>query len=99
MEKEMSKKTAKKNVMIEESKTEKILTKIFGDPQKRILARLQKKVDEINALSEKYAKKSDDELKESFYKFNERKEILPLKYIEYEIKNKDIVFENVDYSK
>ena len=40
-----------------------------------------------------------DELKESFYKFNERKEILPLKYIEYEIKNKDIVFENVDYSK
>lgn len=68
----MSKKTAKKNVMIEESKTEKILTKIFGDPQKRILARLQKKVDEINALSEKYAKKSDDELKESFAKFRKK---------------------------
>ena len=68
----MSKKTAKKNVMIEESKTEKILTKIFGDPQKRILARLQKKVDEINALSEKYAKKSDDELKESFAKFKKK---------------------------
>ena len=68
----MPKKTAKKNVMIEESKTEKILTKIFGDPQKRILARLQKKVDEINALSEKYAKKSDDELKESFAKFKKK---------------------------
>ena len=68
----MSKKTAKKNVMIEESKTEKILTKIFGDPQKRILARLQKKVDEINSLSEKYAKKSDDELKESFAKFKKK---------------------------
>ena len=68
----MSKKTAKKNVMIEESKTEKILTKIFGDPQKRILARLQKKVDEINALSEKYAKKSDDELKENFAKFRKK---------------------------
>ena len=68
----MSKKTAKKNVMIEESKTEKILTKIFGDPQKRILARLQKKVDEINSLSEKYAKKSDDELKESFAKFRKK---------------------------
>ncbi len=68
----MSKKTAKKNVMIEESKTEKILTKIFGDPQKRILARLQKKVDEINALGEKYAKKSDDELKESFAKFRKK---------------------------
>ena len=68
----MSKKTAKKNVMIEENKTEKILTKIFGDPQKRILARLQKKVDEINSLSEKYAKKSDDELKESFAKFKKK---------------------------
>lgn len=32
----MSKKTAKKkNVMIEENKTEKFLTKVFGDPQKK----------------------------------------------------------------
>ena len=37
-------------------------TKVFGDPQKRILRRLQKKVDEINALGPKYKKLSDEEL-------------------------------------
>ena len=38
------------------------LTKIFGDPQKRILKRLSKKVAEINALEDKYKKmsKKDD---------------------------------------
>ena len=60
----MSKKTAKKkNVMIEENKTEKFLTKVFGDPQKKILKRLEKKVAEINALSEKFEKMSDEKLK------------------------------------
>ena len=41
---------------------QKALTKIFGDPQKRILKRLQKKVDEINKLGPTYKKMSQDEL-------------------------------------
>ena len=45
-----SKETAKKNVLVEENKTEKVLTKVFGDPQKKILKRLEKKVTEINKL-------------------------------------------------
>ena len=40
------------------------LTKIFGDPQKRILKRLSKKVAEINALEDKYKKMSKKELRE-----------------------------------
>lgn len=40
------------------------LTKIFGDPQKRILKRLQKRVNEVNALAEKYEKMSKKELRE-----------------------------------
>lgn len=69
----MSKKTAKKkNVMIEESKTEKFLTKVFGDPQKKILKRLEKKVAEINALSEKFEKMSDEKLKNSFEKLQKK---------------------------
>ena len=39
---------------------QKVLTKVFGDPQKRILRRLQKKVDEINAIGPKYKKLSDE---------------------------------------
>ncbi len=39
------------------------LTKVFGDPQKKILKRLQKKVVAINALSEKYKKLPKPELK------------------------------------
>ena len=66
----MSKKTAKKkNVMVEENKVDKLLTAVFGDPQKKILRRLQRKVDEINDLSEKYNKMSDEKLKETFEKF------------------------------
>lgn len=42
----------------------KILSRIFGDPQKRIVRRLQKRVDEINALAPKYAKMSDETLHE-----------------------------------
>lgn len=38
------------------------LTKIFGDPQKRILKRLQKKVDQVNALEPKYKKMTKKEL-------------------------------------
>ena len=63
----MTKKTAKKkNVLVEDNKTEKFLTKVFGDPQKKVLRRLQKKVNEINALSEKYKGMTDEELKNKF---------------------------------
>jgi len=41
---------------------QKALSKIFGDPQKKILKRLRKQVDVINGLSEKYEKMSDKEL-------------------------------------
>lgn len=40
------------------------LSKIFGDPQKRILKRLQKRVVEVNALEDKYKKMSKKELRE-----------------------------------
>ncbi|MBB1552343.1 preprotein translocase subunit SecA [Candidatus Saccharibacteria bacterium] len=55
--------------MVEENKVDKLLTAVFGDPQKKILRRLQRKVDEINDLSEKYNKMSDEKLKETFEKF------------------------------
>ena len=42
---------------------QKALSKIFGDPQKKILKRLRKQVDVINGLSEKYEKISDEELR------------------------------------
>ncbi len=42
---------------------QKVLTKVFGDPQKRILRVLEKKVDRINALAEKYHKMSKTDLK------------------------------------
>lgn len=41
---------------------DKALTKVFGDPQKRILKRLQKKVDEVNKLGPKYKKMTKKEL-------------------------------------
>lgn len=43
---------------------QKALTKIFGDPQKKILKRLQKKVDQVNALAPKYSAMSKKELRE-----------------------------------
>lgn len=42
---------------------QKALTKVFGDPQKRTLKRLQKKVNEVNALAEKYHAMKVPELK------------------------------------
>lgn len=39
------------------------LTKIFGDPQAKIVKRLRKKVASVNALASKYEKLSDSELK------------------------------------
>jgi preprotein translocase subunit SecA len=43
---------------------QKVLTKVFGDPQARVLKALQKKVTAINDLTEKYKKMSDKELQE-----------------------------------
>lgn len=43
---------------------QKALMKVFGDPQKRTLKRLQKKVDEVNALSDTYKKMSKSELRQ-----------------------------------
>ena len=40
------------------------LTKVFGDPQKKILKRLEKKVVAINAVSEKYKKMTKAELRQ-----------------------------------
>lgn len=40
-----------------------VLTKVFGDPQKKTLKRIQKRVDAINALAPKYEKFSKPELK------------------------------------
>lgn len=42
---------------------QKVLTKVFGDPQKRIIKGLEKKVGAINALSDKYKKMTKPELK------------------------------------
>jgi preprotein translocase subunit SecA len=40
------------------------LSKVFGDPQKRIIKRLQKRVAEVNALEEKYKKMTKVQLRE-----------------------------------
>lgn len=39
------------------------------------------------------------ELKNNFLEFNKQKGLLPLKYIEYSVKNSDLYFEQVDYTK
>lgn len=41
---------------------QKALTKVFGDPQTRILKRLRKRVEAINALADKYKKMTKAEL-------------------------------------
>lgn len=41
---------------------QKALTKVFGDPQAKILKKLQKRVGAINDLSDKYKKMSDETL-------------------------------------
>lgn len=43
---------------------QKALTKVFGDPQKKILKRLEKRVIEINDLADKYKKMKKPELRE-----------------------------------
>jgi len=41
---------------------QKVLTKVFGDPQKKILKRLDKRVAAVNLLTEKYKKMSKTDL-------------------------------------
>jgi len=42
---------------------QKVLTKVFGDPQRKILKRLEKKAVAVNAFEDKYKKMSDTVLK------------------------------------
>jgi preprotein translocase subunit SecA len=49
-----------------------VLTKIFGDPQRRLLKGLEKKVGAINAHAEKYHKMSKPELKKQTEVLKER---------------------------
>lgn len=49
-----------------------VLTKIFGDPQKRILKGLEKKVGAINALAEKYHAMTKPELKKQTEELKKR---------------------------
>lgn len=51
---------------------QKILTKVFGDPQARKLKTLQKKVGAINDLADKYKKMSDTQLKKQTAEFKKR---------------------------
>lgn len=54
--------------------SQKALTKVFGDPQQRILKRLQKKVITINDLTESYKKLNKTELKAKTAEFKQRLE-------------------------
>lgn len=42
---------------------QKVLTKVFGDPQKRLVRGLEKRVESVNALSDKYKKMSKADLR------------------------------------
>ena len=50
------------------------LTKIFGDPQAKILRRLRKKVRTINGLADTYKKMKDAELKKQTAEFKKKLE-------------------------
>ncbi|HEU5121711.1 MAG TPA: preprotein translocase subunit SecA, partial [Candidatus Saccharimonadales bacterium] len=51
---------------------QKALTKVFGDPQARVLKKLQKRVEGINALADKYKKMSKAELPKQTAALKER---------------------------
>jgi preprotein translocase subunit SecA len=55
-------KSRKSSVVVKTGTKQKLLNRVFGDPQKKILRRLRKRVDEVNALGDKYQKMSDAEL-------------------------------------
>ena len=49
-----------------------IISKFFSDPSEKVIKIMQTKVDEINALEEKFKKISNEELKEMTHKFKEQ---------------------------
>lgn len=51
---------------------QKALSKVFGDPQKKVLKKLNKRVDEINVLAPKYEKMSDEDLKKQTEKLKKK---------------------------
>ncbi len=51
---------------------QKVLTKVFGDPQRRILKTLQRRVEEVNKLEPKYKSMSDSKLKKQTAALKER---------------------------
>lgn len=53
---------------------QKALSKVFGDPQKRILKGLYKKVEKINALSDEYHSMSDAQLRKQTTAFKKELE-------------------------
>ncbi|HEU0266352.1 MAG TPA: preprotein translocase subunit SecA [Candidatus Saccharimonadaceae bacterium] len=53
---------------------QKALSKVFGDPQKRLLKGLYKKVEKINALSDEYHSMSDAQLKKQTAAFKKELE-------------------------
>jgi len=52
----------------------KVLKRVLGDPQAKTLKRLRRRVNEVNALADKYAKMSDKKLKEQTDVFKKRLE-------------------------
>ncbi|QQS17395.1 hypothetical protein IPL44_03810 [Candidatus Saccharibacteria bacterium] len=44
------------------NKKQAVLSKVFGDPQKKILKRIDKIIAQVNGLDAKYKKLSDKEL-------------------------------------
>ena len=55
-----------------ENTRDKLLTKVFGDPQRKILRRLQKRVAAINELESSYQKMSDSQLKKQTEELKKR---------------------------
>ncbi len=50
----------------------KVIKRILGDPQIKTVKRLKKKVQQVNALSEKYSKMSDEQLKKQTHVLRKR---------------------------
>lgn len=51
---------------------QKALTKVFGDPQKKIITRLEKRVESVNALADTYKKLKKSELPKKTEEFKKR---------------------------
>lgn len=51
---------------------QKVLTKVFGDPQKRLVSKLRKRVEKVNALEDTYKKMSKAELQKQTAELKKR---------------------------